>query len=175
MSVFFPRKAGHSSSTLLALNPKTVSSRPKDRAHLQIRKKQLLRIQTPSLHRFRPHQARPPPLFAHQQRISVRQVRRNFPIIRQRNIRPPLPQLHTIPVVLEPMRNQSAPSTFPARHGSKQHGVTSAKAILQTRFSGRNCKVCGKFQISSATNSNAINLSLHARTQHPQASLYPFC
>jgi hypothetical protein len=43
------------------------------------------------------------------------------------------------------------------------------------RFSGRNSKVCGKFQISSVTNSNAINLSLDARTQHPQASIYPFC
>jgi hypothetical protein len=60
-------------------------------------------------------------LVAHQKRIAIREVRRDFTIIGDRNIWAVLSQLHVVPVVLESVRKQTDSLVLAARHGSKKH------------------------------------------------------
>jgi len=60
-------------------------------------------------------------LVAHQKRIAVRKVRRDFAVIGDRDIGALLSELDAVAVVLETMRKQTGSHIFAARHGSEQH------------------------------------------------------
>jgi hypothetical protein len=76
---------------------------------------------------------------AHVKRIAISQVRRDIAGIGDRNIWAFLSQLDVISVVFESVRKQTGSALFPARDGSKKHGVPPGEVIPRLFYKGVGC------------------------------------